>query len=286
MNTIGVEYSDWQGYSLLDSGNHQKLEQFGDYRFIRPEPKAWWRPTLAQSEWTQAHAIYESEARWKFFNTLPKEWHIPFGQLNLSLKCFNTSKHLGLFPEQSPHWKWIDKKIRASTQPNPSVLSLFGYTGVASLVAAAAGAHVTHVDASKPALEWARHNQKLSNLETAPIRWILEDALKFVQRETRRGKKYNAIILDPPSFGRGPKGEVWKAESNLLELLEACYPLLEEPSFVILTLYSLSASALMIHNLLERLPSSHKKTIEIGELALKQKDTTTILPLSIFGRWF
>lgn len=284
INTVKVNYCDWNNYSLLDSGNGQKLERWGDITIVRSEPKAWWKPILSQKDWGKAHAQHdELQKKWIFKQKLPLEWSLDVEGIKVWAKFFNTSKHLGIFPEQMPNWRWMQKNIGQDC----SVLSLFGYTGIASLLAAKSGAKVTHVDASKPAILWAKANQALSGLDNKPIRWILDDAQKFVHREIRRGKTYDAIILDPPSFGRGPNKEPWKIETDLVPLLESCRSLLsDKASFIILTLYALEASSLMISNLLQGMTKGLKGQIELGELAHKQAgDSNIILPLSLYGTW-
>ncbi len=281
-SSIQIDYCQWDAYELLDSGHGRKLERFGTHTLIRDEPKAWWAPSLPEAIWKGADGVHH-EKRWQLKPSTPAEWEVGFEGLKLSAKFFNTSKHIGVFPEQSSHWRWIKQQC---AKDKPSILSLFGYTGVASLVAAQAGASVTHVDASRPALTWARTNQTLSGLQEAPIRWILDDAQKFLQREIRRGKRYDALILDPPSFGRGPDNESWYIEKDLVGLLENCKQLLApKPSFIVLTLYALEASSLMIGGLLQEMMKDYAGSIEIGELAHLPKHGHHPLPLSIYGRW-
>jgi 23S rRNA (cytosine1962-C5)-methyltransferase len=213
-----LESTNWKDYALLDSGDGLKLERFGQYVFVRPESQAMWKRTLT-SEWKNADAIFkptgeESGGHWDVKKKLEEQWEmnylLPHSAKAITFKVMTTpGRHLGVFPEVAAHWDWFSNLI---TQANKevNVLNLFGYTGLASLAAASAGAKVTHIDASKKSVSWARENQALSKLEEKPIRWIVEDALKFVQREARRGAKYDGIILDPPKFGRGPKGEVWE----------------------------------------------------------------------------
>ena len=289
---IEVLTNDWPGYQLLDSGNRRKLEQFGPVRLIRSEPKAWWKPSLPDSEWHLAAAVHEDdnrEGRWRFLRPGPKEWEISFEQLRFQLRFMDNSKQIGLFPEQSPHWRWLlDQKIPSSTndENRPRVLNLFGYTGAASLACAHAGWHVTHVDASKPAVAWGRRNQELSGLADAPIRWILEDAGKFVQREVRRGNQYDAILLDPPAFGRGPNNELWKIERDLPPLLDLCGQLLSSRArFVLLTVYTIDASSILCQNLLQQMTHGREGKITIGELTHQEKTSRRHLPLSLWGRW-
>jgi 23S rRNA (cytosine1962-C5)-methyltransferase len=249
---------------------------------IRGEQKAWWSPTLPDSEWNRAVAIHEDQGKWRFHQRIPREWKLSYQDLTWFARMTDTSKHLGIFPEQSPHWHWICKQAR----PAARLLNLFGYTGAASLVAAQAGFHVTHVDASKPAIAWARDNQHASRLQDKPIRWIVDDALKYVQREARRGSRYDALLLDPPSFGRGPNGEVWKVEHMLTELLSACRRILvDNPLFIILTMYNIEASSLMLGNMLTDAMADRKGLVTVGELALPHTHSPHLLPLSIYARW-
>ncbi len=304
---IEVLCSDWPDYALLDSGRRRKLERFGAQVIIRSEPKAWWEPALPEAEWARAQAVHENDDRWQLASGAVREWTMRWRELTLQAKLTDASKHLGVFPEQAPHWEFIrarsamengkwkmekagaggDRGGAAEDGERPKLLNLFGYTGVATLAAAAAGFAVTHVDASKPAVAWARHNQKLSGLDEAPIRWILDDAVKFVRREIRRGVRYDALALDPPSFGRGPAGEIWKVETGLPELLALCREVLvEKPRFVLLTLYNLEASSLMLGNVLEQMMRGQPGRISIGELALAATAPgSRLLPLSLWGRW-
>jgi 23S rRNA (cytosine1962-C5)-methyltransferase len=292
---IQILASDWPDYALLDSGRRRKLERFGAQIIIRSEPKAWWEPVLPESDWARAQAVHENDDRWQLVPGAVREWTMRWRELTLQTKLTDASKHLGVFPEQAPHWEFIQahspNQGRAGrprpAEESPKLLNLFGYTGVATLAAAAAGFAVTHVDASKPAVAWARHNQKLSGLDDAPIRWILDDAVKFVRREIRRGVRYDALALDPPSFGRGPAGEIWKVETGLPELLALCREaLVEKPRFVLLTLYNLEASSLMLGNVLEQMMRGQSGKISIGELALAATAPgARLLPLSLWGRW-
>lgn len=286
--TIQIYYDDWPEYELLDSGHRKKLERFGNSRVIREETKAWWQPELPQQEWQKAIASHRGEdpGKWEFHRTVPQEWRLHFEQLTLEARFTATSKHVGVFPEQTAHWRWIADQIRRVGRPEIRVLNLFAYTGVATLIAAAHGAAVTHVDSAKGVVAWGRHNQQLSGLDGRPIRWIVDDAAKFVQREVRRQRQYDAILLDPPSFGRGPKRELWKIEQHLTELLTDCRQLLSpEPLFVLLTMYSLDQSSLLIANLLRDMLHGYGGVIEIGELALKPASSEKALSMSIFGRW-
>ena len=270
-------------YELIDSGRRSKLERFGPVTVIRGEPKAWWEPASAKREWDRAQAVHNEDSGWKLRPGCPREWKLRNGSLSFILRLSDTSKHLGFFPEQSPHWR----AIRETARPGARLLNLFGYTGAATLVAAAAGWSPTHVDASKPAIAWARENQAACELTDQPIRWILEDAIKYVRREVRRGSRYDGILLDPPAFGRGPDGNVWKVERQLPELLDLCGQVLSnQPRLLILTTYNIEASALMLRNLIADLMRSHGGRIDVGELALPHTAAPDrLLPLSIYAKW-
>lgn len=273
---------EWAGHSLLDCGDRRKLERFGDQILIRGEPKAWWRANPSLQAWREAAGeIEDAGGKWQLRREARRVWQVRYGPLTLEARLTDMSKHVGIFPEQEPHWRWLNQKLRQRQRPR--VLNLFGYTGVATLVAAAAGAEVTHVDASKPSISWARHNQELSGMADAPIRWLLDDAFKFVAREVRRGRQYDAILLDPPSFGRGPKGEIWKVEQQVGELLDNIKRLLAPANgLVVLTLYNLEASSVMLKGLMEdHFPGG---SLEYGELVLPA-EAGRLLPLSLFARW-
>src|SRR5206468_581681 len=217
--------TDWTDYELLDSGRGAKLERFGRYTFVRPEPEALWHPALPEERWHAADGVFQPKAegdngRWKFNRPIEPRWPMSYRGLKFWVQP-TPFRHLGVFPEHASQWVWADELIRARGG-NVNVLNLFGYTGVFSLACAAAGARVTHVDASKKTMAWARENQALSGMERLPIRWIVDDALKFVQREARRGVRYDGFILDPPKYGRGPNGEVWRVEESLPSLLDVC----------------------------------------------------------------
>ncbi|MGF1450227.1 MAG: class I SAM-dependent methyltransferase [Opitutales bacterium] len=291
---VSVLRGDWEGYQLLDSGGGRKLEAFGAVRVIRGEPKAWWSPALPDAAWDAAVAEHEDErGRWRFrAQDVPERWPLRWGPLRLEARFTETSKHLGVFPEQAPHWDTLlaaGERFRAEGVERPRLLNLFGYTGAATLAGAAAGFAVTHVDASKPALAWARHNQRLSGMEAAPVRWILEDALKYVRRELNRGSLYEAIVLDPPSFGRGPKKELWRVERDVLTLLEGCAGLLSEAAgLMLLTLYSLEASPIMAGNVLAEVLHERAGTLTVGELALRESGAGgagRLLPLSLWAKF-
>lgn len=282
--------TDWQDYELLDSGDGLKLERFGDYTFIRPEHQAIWSPKLSQRVWNAACAEFvptsgeETGGKWKIRKPVPDHWVMRYKDLVFQAR-FTQSRHLGVFPEQAPHWEWIAENIRSAEQP-VRILNLFGYTGLASLCAAQAGASVTHVDASKKAIGWARENQSLSNLSARPIRWILDDAMKFVQREYRRQSLYDGILMDPPKFGRGPKGEIWSSMEMLKKLLEECRKILKpRPRLVIITAYAIRASALSLYYALAEMMNGLEGTLSCGELVTVESSAQRILSSAIFARW-
>ena len=279
----------WQDYELLDSGNGQRLERFGPYRVARPEAEAVWKPALPEKEWLKADALYrpspeENGGHWDFRRPLPDRWIMDYNGLRFWAQT-GGSRHLGVFPEQSSQWDWVEEQIKTAGRPL-TVLNLFGYTGMASLAAARAGAKVTHIDASKKSISWAHENQALSGLDERPIRWIVDDALKFVQREARRGSGYDGIILDPPKFGRGPKGEVWEFYKLLPNLLASCAEILTaQPQFIVLTAYAVKASALTLHYALQDMLNGKNGTIQVGEVALREKSAGRLLSTAVFGRW-
>ena len=283
---IEVLFSDWDQYELLDSGDRRKLERFGDVVVVRGEPRAWWTPSLPDSEWDRAVAVHD-ERSWRFSADAPREWALALADIRILCRFTKTSKHLGVFPEQWPHWTSLENygAPRAGGE-RPRLLNLFGYTGVASLMAARAGFDVTHIDASKTALGWARANHEASGLGHLNIRYLLDDAAKFTGREERRGNRYEAILLDPPAFGRGPGKELWKVEAQVTELLACCGRLLsDEARLVILTMYNTDASALMLRNLmLDAMPGAGDN-LEVGELALKHTSCDKLLPRSLWARW-
>lgn len=283
---LRAESSTWAEYELLDSGNGKKLERFGDVIIARSEPKAWWATRLGQEAWKRAVAEYDERRGWVMRNSAPQEWQVRFGDLAFLLKFPENSRHVGVFSEQSPHWEWIREKTKSAASRPLQLLNLFGYTGAATLIAAEAGFSVTHVDASRSVITWAKKNQELSHLEDVPIRWILDDALAFVKREARRENRYDAILLDPPSFGRGPQKEVWKAEKGVMDLMLSCREILSyNPLFVIVTMYALDASPFSIRNILGDMMRDKPGNIEVGELVLRQSNADIVLPRSLFGRW-
>jgi 23S rRNA (cytosine1962-C5)-methyltransferase len=279
----------WKDYELLDSGNGLKLERFGRYKFVRPEHQAVWKPALRPAEWENVDGVFqptneESGGKWQYQRQIEPAWEMHYQDLSFLARTSN-SRHLGVFPEQASHWDWIREQI--STFPKPvNVLNLFGYTGLASLAAAIAGANVTHLDASKKTIQYAKENQRLSRLSGKPVRWIIDDALKFVMREQRRGIHYEAIILDPPKFGRGPKGEVWEYFKMLPFLLQEIKPILaSKPLFVIITAYAIRASALSLHFAIQEMMGNFRGNLSSGELILTEKSAGRILSMAITSRW-
>jgi 23S rRNA (cytosine1962-C5)-methyltransferase len=284
----------FEDYALLDSGGGRKLERFGRFTVERPEQQALWRPKLEPAQWQRADAVFKSgvsdedgdAGRWHNNNAVPETW--PVRVLGVIALCRLTGfRHLGLFPEQLPHWQWMLEWLAAGRGAEPQrVLNLFAYTGAASLLAAKAGAEVTHVDASKKAIAWAKENQAASRLEGAPIRWIVEDARKFVAREVRRGKRYQLILIDPPKFGRGPEGEVWDVFTHLAPLLRDCAALLApDRAALVLTTYAIRASALATDGLVRECLEGRGGACESGELAVVEESGGRLLPTSLFTRW-
>ena len=279
---------DWADFELLDSGNGRKLERYGSVIMIRPEAEAVWSPRLTSEEWGRAHGEFittseKNGGHWERYKSMPKNWNIYYKGLGMSLEC-SGSRQIGVFPEQAIYWDWIMAEVKAAGRPI-KVLNLFGYTGVAGLAAAKAGAQVTHVDASKRALTWGKRNAEISNLRDTPTRWMVDDVLKFVQREKRRGSYYEGIILDPPKFGRGPKGEVWEFYKLLPELLHACGAIMSrQAKFLALTAYSIKASPITMRQAIEEIVPQGG-TFEAGELALQEAHSERLLPKAIFCRW-
>lgn len=296
MNLTLLESPRWKDYELLDSGDGLKLERFGSYRFVRPEVQAIWAKRLPERQWQDAHAVFqpsseESGGHWDAKKRLPADWEMTYPALEAAAAPLRFSvmttpgRHLGVFPECAAHWDWMEALIRPQKQP-VRVLNLFGYTGLASLAAANAGAQVTHVDASKKSVNWARENQERSGLAARPIRWIVDDALKFVEREARRGVKYDGIYLDPPKFGRGPKGEIWEVYQSLPALLEACASVLsEQPLFLALTMYAVKASGVHLYTTLDELFGRLPGHLEAGELVTREKSAGRLISQAVFARW-
>jgi 23S rRNA (cytosine1962-C5)-methyltransferase len=279
---------EWEDYELLDSGGGQRLERHGKYTFVRPEHQAIWKRALPEERWQNVDGVFEptgeeSGGVWRFIKPVKTPWHMTYKGLRF-LGFTASSRHVGYFPEQAAQWDWMVEHLKGFK--NPRVLNLFGYTGVATLAAAKVGAQVTHVDASKKSMLMARENAKFSGLEAAPIRWLVDDAYKFVRREVRRGSQYEGIVLDPPKFGRGPQGQVWELFDSLPALLEDCRALLSpQASFVIMTAYAIRASALSIYYSMHEMMRGRAGHIETGELSLREKSAGRLLSTSIYARW-
>jgi len=285
----------WDDYALLDSGAGRKFERYGRVTVVRPEPQCWWQPRLDARAWEGADALFdpsdeEDAGRWRFSGKPPPEtWPLRWRDVRFTARL-TPFRHLAFFPEQAANWAWLDRAVRhrmASGRSAPRILNLFGYTGVASLVCAAAGASVTHVDASKKAIGYARENATLSGLDQAPVRWICEDARRYVQRELKRGSLYDGIILDPPKYGRGPTGEVWRLFEDLPELAAACAALLApDADFLLLNAYAARVSGLSLAHLMTGDLGQRCGRIDWGELALCEAGTDgRALGLSFFARW-
>jgi 23S rRNA (cytosine1962-C5)-methyltransferase len=285
----------WPDYALIDSGNFHKLERYGPYVLSRPEPQAIWDPHLSPSEWKRADAVFtrasgsQEKGEWKRAGKMPERWSIDYARDGMALKLrlgLTSFKHVGLFPEQDPNWRFIHaqaKALAAKTGRAPKVLNLFAYTGAATLAARAAGAEVTHVDAVKQVNLWARENMEASGL--TDVRWIVDDAVKFVQREVRRGNHYQGVVLDPPAYGRGPAGEKWQLEDELNQMLKLCQQLLDPAAhFFLINLYSLGFSAMILENLIGGIFPGDKTVRELGEIYLQDQGARR-LPLGTFYRF-
>lgn len=287
-NPLVLETKGWDDYALLDSGDGRKLERFGPYHLIRPEAQCLWRPGLGPDTWAAADAVFEGQGddeqgRWKFRRAAIAPWPLGFGAVAFEARL-TAFRHVGVFPEQAVNWSWIESQI--ADRPPPRLLNLFGYTGIASLVAAAAGAQVTHVDASRKAVDWGKENAAIAGLSERPIRWICEDARKWVSREQRRGARYDAILLDPPKFGRGPTGETWRLYEDLRELLEGCFALLsDQAQFLLLNTYSERLSSVALASLVAECANGKGGAVDWGELALAEASRPRTVGLSFFARW-
>ncbi len=295
-NAETVRTRAWADYALLDSGDGRKLERYGRFTVVRPEPQCFWSPARPEL-WANPDAVFdptdEDEAgRWRFGGAALDRFDLGWGAARFAGR-FTPFRHLAFFPEQAGNWEWLDARLRGlrSSSPKggsaPRFLNLFGYTGVASLVAAAAGAEVTHVDASKKSVAYARENATLSGLEDAPVRWIVEDARKYVAREVRRGSKYQGIILDPPKYGRGPTGEVWRLFEDLPGLLTDCAALLaDDADFLLVNGYAARVSGLSLAHLTRQALAGRSGVIDWGELALvEDSERAAEIGLSFFARW-
>lgn len=281
--------SEWQDYELIDTGRGEALERVGPYRLIRPEPQAIWAKGLPEKVWEAADAEMfptggESGGDWNFRKPLKQPWVMDYHGLKCEIRLAK-SRHIGVFPEQASQWDWIEEQIKSAGRPL-RVINLFGYTGMATAAAARAGAEVTHVDASKHAVAWASRNLDLSGLGQAPVRWLVEDARKYVRREAKRQSYYDGIILDPPKFGRGPSGKVWSYFEDISDLLAQCRKVLtRQPRFICLTSYAIQASALVPHQALQEILKPFGGHITSGELVTVDSSQGRILSHSLYSRW-
>lgn len=277
----------WKDYEVLDTSSGEKLERWGKYILVRPDPQVIWTTPHDNPGWKKKNGHYHRSSKgggeWEFFD-LPKQWSINYKELTFNLKPFSF-KHTGLFPEQASNWDWFGDKIRNAGRPI-KVLNLFAYTGGATLASAAAGAAVTHVDASKGMVTWAKENAASSGLTDAPIRWIVDDCMKFVEREIRRGNHYDAIIMDPPSYGRGPKGEIWKIEDAIYPLIQKCAELLSsKPLFFLVNSYTTGLAPAVLTYMIATALKKYDGHVESQEVGLPVTDSGLVLPCGASGRW-
>ncbi len=277
----------WADYGLIDSGHGKKLERYGRFRFVRPEPQAMWAP--AGGDWRAAAEFVPGSdeyggGRWTFTEPVPRDgWKLRWDNVSFTAQT-TPFRHLGFFPDMAPVWNWMREQTVGLNAPE--CMNLFGYTGVGTLAMAANGAKMVHVDASKKSVEAARGNAMLSGLNDAPVRWLIDDAAKFVAREVRRGRRYDGILLDPPKYGRGPEGEIWRLEEDLPRLIADCRRLLDENSrFLFLTVYAVRVSALAIGEMLAQVFRDLPGTVEAGELGVREEARGLILPTAIWARW-
>ncbi len=285
---------NWKDYKIIDMANGQKLEKWGNIVLSRPDPQIVWNKKSFPEEWTKVDAIYSRSktggGSWEYKKKLPKAWQINYKDLTFNIKPMGF-KHTGLFPEQAVNWDWMRGKIESSKKEFPKreikVLNLFAYTGGATVACLAAGASVCHVDSSKGMVTWAKENVTSSGLADRKVRYIVDDVVKFVNREIRRGNKYDAIIMDPPSYGRGANGEVWQFETNIYDLVELCTKVLSDnPLFFLINSYTTGISSTVLANILNLTVSKkHKGKVESGEIGLPMENSSLVLPAGIFGRW-
>ena len=279
---------DWKDYEIIDMANGEKLERWKNIKLVRPDPQIIWKDKSFPKEWNSANAVYKRSNKggggWDYKTKLPESWQIKYKELTFNIKPMGF-KHTGLFPEQAVNWDWMINKIKNAKRPI-KVLNLFAYTGGASVACLYAGASVCHVDSSKGMVAWAKENVVSSKLQDKPIRYIVDDVVKFVNREIRRGNKYDAIIMDPPSYGRGASGEVWQFENNISDLIELCSNVLtDNPLFFLINSYTTGISAEVLGNLLKLNLNNYKGKISSGEIGLPMKNSSLILPCGIYGRW-
>lgn len=282
--------SEWKDYEILDMANGEKLERWGNVTLVRPDPQIIWKQKSFPNKWKQVNAVYNRSktggGSWNYKKQIPKAWQIKYKNLTFNIKPMGF-KHTGLFPEQAVNWDWMINKIENEKKHKKEirVLNLFAYTGGATVACLSAGASVCHVDSSKGMVSWAKENVISSKLADRKIRYIIDDVVKFVQREIRRGNKYDAIIMDPPSYGRGAKGEVWQFENNIYDLVELCTQVLsDDPLFFLINSYTTGISAKVLENML-RLEIKKKGTLSSGEIGLPMKNSEIVLPCGIYARW-
>ncbi len=280
--------NEWKDYEIIDMANGEKLERWGNIKLIRPDPQIIWKTKSFPNEWKNANAKYNRSntggGAWEYKKRLPESWQVKYKNLTFNIKPMGF-KHTGLFPEQAVNWDWMINKIQQSKR-NIKVLNLFAYTGGATVACLSAGASVCHVDSSKGMTTWAKENVESSGLREKPVRFIIDDVVKFVQREIRRGNKYDAIVMDPPSYGRGKNGEVWQFENNIADLVELCMQVLsDDPLFFLINSYTTGISSRVLANLLELNMKNHKGKITSGEIGLPMKNSNLVLPCGIYGRW-
>lgn len=279
----------WKDYEVIDTSCGEKLERWGKYILLRPDPQVIWKTEKTVPEWNHLNGHYHRSSKgggeWEFFK-LPEEWTISYRELNFRLKPFSF-KHTGLFPEQAVNWDWCSERIREAGRP-VKVLNLFAYTGGATLAAASAGASVTHVDASKGMVTWAKENAAASHLEDAPVRWLVDDCVKFVEREIRRGNKYDGIIMDPPSYGRGPKGEIWKIEESIYPFVELAAQLLSDDAlFFLINSYTTGLQPAVLSYMLSTVIQKKRGgEVQSSEIGLPVSSNGLVLPCGATGRWF
>ena len=280
--------TEWNDYKIIDMCNGEKLEKWGDYYLIRPDPQIIWTTKTRPEEWKKANARYNRSntggGSWENVKNLPKQWQIKYKDLTFNLKPMSF-KHTGLFPEQAYNWDWMIEKIKKSNR-EIKVLNLFAYTGGATVACLSAGAHVTHVDSSRGMTDWAKENAEASGLRDRPVRFLIDDCLKFVNREIRRGNKYDAIIMDPPSYGRGANGEVWKFEENIEELIKLCSQILsDKPLFFLVNSYTTGISSEVVKNILKMNLNVKKGTFSNDEIGLPMDKSDIILPCGFYAKW-
>ena len=279
----------WQDYEILDMANGEKLERWGNIYLIRPDPQIIWKEKTFPEKWKMANARYNRSntggGAWDYKNKLPNSWTVTYKNLTFNIKPMGF-KHTGLFPEQAVNWDWMIDKIKNSGRKEVKVLNLFAYTGGATVACLSTGASVCHVDSSKGMTEWAKENAASSGLRDKPVRFIIDDVIKFVQREIRRGNKYDAIIMDPPSYGRGKNGEVWQFESNISDLVELCAEVLvDKPLFFLINSYTTGISSKVLDNILYLKIKNKNGKITSGEIGIPMTDSSLVLPCGIYGRW-